>query len=338
MSPYFNTLDGSMNPESDDLTTEPYLTEPVTPPPPPSRIGLGPAPPAPEKPKDAAGSAAPPLKPGWPALDTLEQIEAFRAGIPGDPYHPAHGDFELMDYVARREWELSGKPVNAAGQPIDPETGEPGEREVFANGQLRAKDADALSPAMRPALPEGSGMQWDEAALQAAETEAHACGLPSHTVMTVTAELTTAVEQAEARGVEWSAELGGAELVRRHGREGAQELADRARIAYQTIVELETEAPRLVHRVRELGRDWGDDPNVTETFAAILTEIQNAAPSARLEALLLRRTERAMRAEAKANAEAEQIRREQDAEGDEAAAARMAGVALAHRRWGRTEP
>jgi hypothetical protein len=166
MSPFFRD-DGSMNPDSPDLTTEPHLTESLTPPPPPSRIGLGPEPPAPAKPKDAAGSDAPPLKPGWPVFTSLEQIEAYRAGIPKDVFHPAHSDFELMSYVADEEYRLSGKPVNEAGEPVDPETGETEEREVFANGQLRTKDAEAEATRMATLPAPPAGHQWDQNTHQA---------------------------------------------------------------------------------------------------------------------------------------------------------------------------
>lgn len=63
-----------------------------------------------------------------------------------------------------------------------------------------------------------------------AEVDAHACGLPSHVVMTLTADLATAVEAAVERGAVWSPETGAAELIRRHGVERAQHIADQARI------------------------------------------------------------------------------------------------------------
>ncbi len=302
----------------------------------PSPDAPTPAEPAPAGAPDATDPAQSPwllLSPEFAAA----RYEEIRAASLADPLHPLRDDRSpdheraIAEYLGLQE-RMAGRNPDDPGDPSNKVIGE----QMAHTSILRPPGADALSPAPRPELPQDSGMQWDEPALREGEGEAHACGLPSHTVMTVTADLAAAVEQAEARGAGWSAELGAVELVRRHGAEGADRMADRARIAYELILELD--APRLVQRARELGRDHGDDPNVIAAFAALYTEIINAPPSSRLEALLLRRTERAMQAEAKARAEAETIRRAHDAEGDEARAASLAGVALAHRRWGKSEP
>jgi hypothetical protein len=333
MPPYFNTETGELAGGS-DLFTEPELSAPTERDRQEQalreagdRIGRGPEP----KPADR-DEAAPPQE-GYRdrAQFGREEHERIRVAALADPTHPLN-DERHPDHVATREKYLR-LGMMADGKDYD----NPEHNRVLGelhDGKIRELGADALSPAPRPVLPDGH--EWDEGALVLGETEAHACGLPPHVVMQTTEGLARAIEAAEARGVEWTPELGEAELVRRFGREGAQRMADHARIAYETI--LESEHPLLVQRVKELARDYGDDPNVVAIFASLYTEITNAPMTPRLEAFLLRRSERVMRAAAKAKDEAEPMRRQEAAEGDEALAASLAATALAHRRWGRTEP
>ncbi len=292
------------------------------------RAVIDPTAPSPAEPKPAEPTRESPdiltePQPGSPAAAhaALEAMLADKTHPAWDLSHPMHAEAQkqYLDLVMAERGE------DAADPTVNKVIGE-----VFEGGRLRPPGAAALSPAPRPVLPEGHA--WDEGALVLGEIEAHACGLAPHVVMQTTDELATVIES----GVEWSPELGEAELVRRHGREGAQQMADRARMAYETIIE--SEHPLLVQRVKELARDYGSDPNVVAIFAGLYREITSAPMTPKLEALLLRRTERAMQAEAKARATGEQIRREHDAEGDEARAASLAGVALAHRRWSRSEP
>jgi hypothetical protein len=303
MPPYFNSETGALHDESADDHVADHVA--------PTPDERKPAEPT----KPAAPSEAPPLKPGWPVLDTLEKIDAFRAGIPGDPYHPARTDPELMEYCVVQEWRLSGQG-----------TGEPAVLgELFEGGRMRPPGADALSPAPRPVLPEGNA--WDERALVLGEIEAHACGLAPHVVMQTTDDLARVIEA----GVEWSAELGEAELIRRHGRDGAERMADRARQAYEIIVE--SEHPLLVRRVKELARDYGDDPNVVAIFAALYEQIRSAPPSPKLMALLERREHRLAQVDAAAHARRAKAQQAEEAASTAARDDALDQIGAQHRRW-----
>jgi hypothetical protein len=123
--------------------------------------------------------------------------------------------------------------------------------------------------------------------------------------------------------------------VRRYGRDGAQQKADHARIAYQVI--LESEAPRVVESVKALGKDWGNDPRVIEAFAAIFEAVQSAPMTPKLEALFLRRDARLRTAEDAARAEGAKIRQQEAAAAAEASAEFMTATAATHRRWGKSD-
>jgi hypothetical protein len=293
--------------------------------------------PSPDEPRPSAPppSSPPTSTPGVGRLTaatigamTAEQREAWLEGNRQqrkDPLHPINDDRHPEHAAALAEFEAV-----IMGPADNPVLGE-----VFANGQIRPLDASALSPAPRPALPDGYA--FDEPALVLAETEAHAMGARPSLIMEITDALAEIVEQAEHRGVGWSEADAAAELQRRYGRDGAARLADNARFAYQTL--LESEHPLLVQRVRELGEAWGDDPGVIALFGTLVYQaLTEGDVTPAKEALILRRAEKLAKAEAEGRARAAKTREDQDAEDDEARAAAMTYVAVAHRRWGRVEP
>jgi hypothetical protein len=228
-----------------------------------------------------------------------EEYERIRVAALADPLHPLN-DARHPDHEATVEKYLR-LGMMADGKDYDDEEANPVLGEVFEGGQIRELGADALSPAPRPALPEG--FAFDEGALVLAETEAHAMGAPPALIMTVTDSLREVAEQAEARGVGWAPEDAEAELARRHGREGAARVVENARVAYQTL--LESQHPLIVQRVRELGEGWGDDPGVITLFGTVLYEALRQGPiTPAKEALLLRRAERERQADAAGRARA----------------------------------
>ena len=166
-------------------------------------------------PLDAAAGATPPPRPSaapaprapaWTippnltAVDAKREHDRLRAEWIADPLHVL-GDDRHREHAQALAYYLALGDL-AAGR--DPAEGAEVLGEVFANGQIRAPGADALSPAPRPTLPEGH--EWDEGALVLGETEAHAMGMPPHLVMTVTDELATMIEQEEHRGAGWGRE------------------------------------------------------------------------------------------------------------------------------------
>jgi hypothetical protein len=299
MSPYFNSDTGEMT-GGDDLYTEPELSAPLTEQDRQQQedrarreaIGTGKKPGEPSAPGQPA--PAPSLS---PEAAKMRYGEILAASL-SDPWHPLNNENSPDHARAVEEW-LAVQERMAGRDAADPEQN-PVIGELF-NGKIRAPGTDALSPAQRPALPEGHA--FDEGALREAESAAHALGSRPSLVMEITDALASVVEQADARGVDWALDDAEAELVRRHGREGAVRVIENAKVAYQTLLALEQ--PRLVARVRELGEGWGDDPGVLTLFGTVLFEALREGPiTPAKEALLLRRAEREMREDAAGHARA----------------------------------
>jgi hypothetical protein len=99
----------------------------------------------------------------------------------------------------------------------------------------------------------------------------------------------------------------------------------------------ESDHDALAQGVKRLAAERGNDPNVVEAFAALMGHLESATPTPRLEALLLRRAERSMNADAEVRARAAKVQQDQAAEDEAALADAMTGVADRHRRWGRSE-
>jgi hypothetical protein len=286
--PYFDSTTGEMR--DPDLYADVADHAAPAAPSPDERKPTESTPPAPPASAPAAGR----LTPAAIAAMTAEQrdawLEASREARK-DPLHPINDERHPEHAAALAEFEAV-----VMGPADNPVLGE-----LFEGGQIRPPGADALSPAPRPALPEG--FEFDEGALVLAETEAHAMGAPPALIMEITDSLREVAEQAEARGVGWAPEDAEAELARRHGREGAVRVAENARLAYQTL--LESEHPLIVQRVRELGAGWGDDPGVITLFGTVLYEALREGPiTPAKEALLVRRAEREMQQDAAGRARA----------------------------------
>ena len=209
-------------------------------------------------------SAAPaPRAPAWTIPPTMTAVDAkrehdrLRAEWIADPQHVL-GDERHREHAQAVAHYLALGEL-AAGR--DPADGAEVLGEVFANGQIRAPGADALSPAPRPQLPEGHA--WDESALRAAETEAHAMGMPSHFVMTVTDELATMIEQEGHRRAGWGCEDGLAELTRWYGTERAARVVANAqwtlaaKIRQQEKAEGDEARAASMERVAGMHRRWG---------------------------------------------------------------------------------
>jgi hypothetical protein len=262
-------------------------------------------------------------------LAARAELEAMRA----DTTHPAW-DVSHPAHELGEERYLALIMLERGLDPRDPEQN-PVIGELFDGGQIRAPGADALSPSPRPNLPEGYA--FDEGALVLAEIQAHAMGARPSLIMEITDALAEVIEQTEARGGGWAEADGRAELVRRHGQDGAARLIDNAKVAYQTL--LEAEHPLVVQRVRELGEVWGDDPGVITLFGTLIFDALSEGPvTPAKEALILRRTEKQAKAEAAGRARAAHAEREAEAEGDEARAGFMDATAARHARWGKQEP
>jgi hypothetical protein len=321
MAPFFNVESGAMRDE--DLytdTPDPSMSKPDEPTPTPTPATAAPA-------RAPAWTIPPPTT----ALDAKREHDRLRAEWLADPSHLLGDDRHREHAAALAYYSALGELADGR----DPVEGAEVLGEVFANGQIRALGADALSPAPRPNLPEG--FEFDEAALVLAETEAYAMGVRPSFIMEVTDALAEIAEQAEARGVGWTERDAQAELERRHGRAGAVRVASNARLAYETL--LESEHPLLVQRVRELGEEWGDDPRVITLFGTLVYNALSEGPlTPAKEALILRRAEKQAKAEAAGRARVAEARQDEDAEGDAARAASMTATAIAHRRWGKSEP
>jgi hypothetical protein len=173
MSPYFNTETGELT-GGDDLYTDvaDHITEP-------DRqqqedrarreaIGTGKKPTEP-KPTEPAERPE-----GFRDTSQFgrEEYECIRIAALADPTHPLNDERHPAHQTTLEKYLRLG--MMADGKDYD----DPEENEVigelFAGGQIRPPGADALSPAPRPALPEG--FAFDEGALVLAETEAHAMG------------------------------------------------------------------------------------------------------------------------------------------------------------------
>jgi len=317
MAPYFNTATGEMR-DADLYTDAPDPN--------------GPSPDAPMPAAPTRPSEAPARAPAWTIPPTLTAVEAkreydrLRAEWIADPAHLLGDDRHREHAAALAYYHALGDLADGR----DPAEGEQVLGEVFANGQIRALGADALSPAPRPALPEG--FEFDEGALVLAETEAHTMGVRPSFIMEITDALAEIAEQAEQRGVGWTAADTTAELERLHGRDRAARMIDNAKVAYETL--LESAQPLLVQRVRELGEAWGDDPGVITLFGTLVYQaLTEGDVTPAKEALILRRAEKQAKAEAAGRARAAKTRQDQAAEDDEARGVLLSDVEERHSRW-----
>jgi hypothetical protein len=85
--------------------------------------------------------------------------------------------------------------------------------------------------------------------------------------------------------------------------------------------------------VKELARDYGDDPNVVAIFAALYEQIRSAPPSPKLMALLERREHRLAQVDAAAHARRAKAQQAEEAASTAARDDALDQIGAQHRRW-----
>ena len=323
MAPYFSDTGEMRDAAFDADAPDPNELTPDAPPPA-----------APTRPREEA----PALKPGWPVLETKAQLEAFRAEFLADPWHPARKDHALMDYYVQRQWIADHRPLDAEGQPIDPETGERGELEIVGGDRAFARAPGEHPPVQMPALSaaaQEAGFAWNDQTVTAVNELADSAGLPRYHVELFYQDLAAAAEEESVAEEEFTRDSGRAALIRLEGPGRAQQILADAQALVTHFGE--SRFGQLKDAAEEIAA-LSNNPRVLIGAARLYRELLARPAQGAWEQILLGGGAAWAQEQAEGKARAAQVRQAEQAAADEARVQFMTATATAHSRWGRTRP